>query len=68
MKILGICMLAQFCVIFGLASLIWPERFVSTFDVLMFPWPASTRMIRTSGMMVLGTYLLLVIRFLTVGI
>ena len=58
----------QFCLIFGLASFIWPERFIATFDVLMFPWPASTRMIRTSAVLVLAAYLLLVIRFLSVGI
>lgn len=68
MKILGICAVVQLCLIFGVASLIWPEKFISTFDVLMFPWPASMRMVRTSGVLVLGTYLLLVIRFLSVGI
>jgi hypothetical protein len=37
---------AQLCLIFGMAGLFWPEKLVQIFDVLMFPWPATHRTVR----------------------
>ena len=46
---LGVSLLVQFCLIFGVAGLLWPEKFVAVFDVLMFPWPASFRTVRANS-------------------
>jgi hypothetical protein len=34
------------CLLFGLAGLFWPDKFLRLFDVLMFPFPASYRTVR----------------------
>lgn len=46
MQDLSLPIVAQLCVIFGMAGLFWPEKLVAIFDVLMFPWPASHRTVR----------------------
>jgi len=38
--------MAQFFLAFGLAGLLWPEKFAPVFNVLMFPWPSSHRTVR----------------------
>jgi len=43
---LGLSMIIQASLAFGLAGLFWPEKFMSVFDVLMFPWPSSYRTVR----------------------
>ena len=40
---------AQLCLIFGVAGLFWPEKLVEVFDVLMFPWPATYKLVRTNA-------------------
>lgn len=39
----------QFSLAFGVAGLLWPERLVAVFDVLMFPWPATYRHVRANA-------------------
>lgn len=39
-------LIAQFCFLFGLAGLFWPDKFLGVFDVLMFPFPASYQTVR----------------------
>ena len=39
----------QLSVILGVAGLLWPEKLVSIFDVLMFPWPATHKLVRTNA-------------------
>jgi hypothetical protein len=34
---------------FGVAGLLWPEKLVVVFDVLMFPWQASYRLVRVNA-------------------
>jgi hypothetical protein len=34
---------------FGVAGLLWPERLIAVFDVLMFPWPATYRLVRANA-------------------
>jgi len=46
MRSVEVCVLAQLCLLFGLAGLFWPEKFLGLFDVLMFPFPASYRTVR----------------------
>ena len=39
----------QLSLAFGVAGLLWPERLVTVFDVLMFPWPATHKFVRTNA-------------------
>ena len=48
---------AQLSLAFGLAGLFWPDKLLTLFDVLMFPWPASYRAIRTHGIVSILGYL-----------
>ena len=49
MHALAVSLVVQFALAFGLAGLLWPHKLVPVFDVLLFPWPASHRTIRTSS-------------------
>ena len=61
---LDVFVIANFSLIFGLAGLLWPEKFLPLFDVLMFPWPASFRVIRANSVAAILLSLLLVGRLL----
>lgn len=52
----------QVSLAFGLAGLLWPERLVSVFDVLMFPWPATYKTVRANAV---GAILLSCLLFLS---
>ena len=39
-------LIVQLSLTFGIAGLFWPEKFLPIFEVLMFPWAASLRLIR----------------------
>jgi hypothetical protein len=52
--------LVQLYLAFGLAGMVWPDKFMSLFGVLMFPWPASYRVIRANGLAAITVYLILV--------
>ncbi len=41
--------LVQLSLTFGIAGLFWPEKFLPVFEVLMFPWAASQRLVRAHG-------------------
>ena len=43
-----LCFVVQLGVAFGLAGLLWPEKFMPLFEILMFPWAASCRAIRAT--------------------
>ena len=43
---LGLSLVIQVSLAFGLAGLFWPEKLMPVFDVLMFPWPSSYRTVR----------------------
>jgi hypothetical protein len=66
MHILGLCLVVQFCLAFGVAGLFWPEKIRPLFDVLMFPWAASYRLLRANSIAAIGLSLLLLARLLTV--
>jgi hypothetical protein len=34
---------------FGVAGLFWPEKMVGVFDVLMFPWAATHKLVRANA-------------------
>ena len=67
MNNLGLCLVLQLCLAFGMAGLLWPDRVMPLFDVLMFPWAASYRSIRANSIAALGLSLLLLVTLLTGG-
>jgi hypothetical protein len=66
MNILGLCLVVQLCLVFGVAGLFWPEKIMPLFDVLMFPWAASYRSVRANSIAALGLSALLLARLLTI--
>jgi len=54
MNYLGACLLVQMSLAFGVAGLLWPEKLMPFFDVLMFPWAASYRMVRANSLAAIG--------------
>jgi len=64
MKNLDIILFVQSALAFGVAGLLWPEKFMALFDVLMFPWPASYRTIRLNSLAAIALALLLGARIL----
>jgi hypothetical protein len=59
MNTLELCAGVQLGLAFGLAALLWPNKFIPLFDILMFPWAASCRWIRANGVAAIGLALLL---------
>ncbi|MFZ0735046.1 MAG: hypothetical protein WAM79_22205 [Candidatus Sulfotelmatobacter sp.] len=62
-----LCLVMQACLAFGVAGLVWPEKFMPVYGVLMFPWPASYRAIRANGLVVIGAYLFVMGKIVTTG-
>jgi hypothetical protein len=56
-------LVVQMSLIFGVAGLLWPEKLVAVFDVLMFPWPATYKIVRANAW---GALLLAVVLFAAV--
>jgi hypothetical protein len=65
MNNLGLCLVLQLCLAFGMGGLFWPDKFMPLFDVLMFPWAASYRAIRANSIAAIGLSLLLLVTLLT---
>ena len=55
-------LVVQLSLTFGVAGLLWPERLVAVFDVLMFPWPATHKRVSANA---LGAILLALFLFVT---
>lgn len=68
MENLVFCLIAQLNLVFGVAGLVWPDKLMPLFGVLMFPWPATYRAIRVNGIVAIGAYLLVLGKLLTVGL
>lgn len=47
MSALGLPVIVQLCLAFGMAGLLWPERVKPVFEVLMFPFFPTYRTLRT---------------------
>ena len=60
MQTLVLCLLVQLFLAFGLAGRLWPEKFMSLFGVLMFPWQANDRIIRANGVLSLAVYFVII--------
>lgn len=56
--------IVQLNLVFGVAGLIWPDKFMPLYGVLMFPWPASYRAIRTHGIVAIAGYMVVLAKFL----
>ena len=64
MKNLDIILFVQSALAFGVAGLLWPEKFMALFDILMFPWPASYRTVRVNSIAAIALALLLATRII----
>jgi len=65
---LVLCLFVQLYLAFGVAGLMWPDKLMPLFGVLMYPWPASERVIRANGIAALGAYALVVGKLLIIGV
>jgi hypothetical protein len=52
-------LIVQLSLVFGVAGLLWPEKLVAVFDVLMFPWPATHKLVRVNAWVALCLAVLL---------
>ncbi len=64
MQHMAICVATQLFLIFGLAGLFWPEKFANVFEVLMFPWSSSLRVVRMNSFASLGVAVALALALL----
>jgi hypothetical protein len=56
-----LCAGVQLGLAFGLAALLWPDKFMPLFETLMFPWTASCHWIRANGIAAIGLALLVLV-------
>jgi hypothetical protein len=61
------CLVAQLNLALGVAGLIWPDKLMPLFGLLMFPWPASYRSIRVNGIVAIAAYLLVLGKLFVTG-
>jgi hypothetical protein len=66
MNVLGLCLLVQLSLAFGVAGLFWPEKVRPVFDVLMFPWASSNRLLRANSIAAIAVSILLLARLVVV--
>ncbi|HET7205433.1 MAG TPA: hypothetical protein VFI95_02530 [Terriglobales bacterium] len=59
MQILGFPLVVQLCLMVGIAGLLWPEKVKPVYEVLMFPWFASYRVVRWHSCAAIGVSILL---------
>jgi len=67
MDYLGVCLLVQMSLAFGVAGLLWPDKLMPLFDVLMFPWAASYRVVRANSLAAIGVSLVILAKLVAVG-
>jgi len=48
------CLLVQANLIFGVAGLLWPDKLMPYFAIMMFPWPATERALRVHGIVAIA--------------
>ena len=68
MNYLPVCLLAQLSLAFGVAGLLWPDKLMPLFDVLMFPWVASHRTVRANSLAAIGVSLVILAKLLLIGL
>jgi hypothetical protein len=67
MNYLFACLLVQMSLAFGVAGLLWPDKLMPIFDVLMFPWAASYRIVRANSVAAIGVSLVIFVKLVAVG-
>lgn len=65
MNRLVLSLVVQMSLVFGLAGVLWPEKLVAVFDVLMFPWPATHKLVRANAWAALFLAVLLLFALFT---
>ena len=65
MNHLGIPLFTQISLAIGLAGLLWPQKLMPVFDVLMFPWPSTYRMLRANSIGAIALSILLLVGMMT---
>jgi hypothetical protein len=60
-------LLVQVFLALGVAGLLWPDKLMPLFGILLFPWRASDRLIRAHGVVAIGAYLLVLGKLLVFG-
>jgi hypothetical protein len=68
MNYLGLCLLVQMSLAFGVAGLLWPDKLMPLFEVLMYPWAASYRTVRANSVAAIGVSLLILVKLAVVGL
>lgn len=63
----ALCIVVQLCLAFGMAGLLWPEKFMPIFDILMFPWAATHRTLRANSIGAIGLSLILLVKLSLTG-
>lgn len=53
-------LIVQLNLIFGVSGLLWPDKVMPVFGLLMFPWPASRRAVRLHGIVAVVGYAIVV--------
>jgi hypothetical protein len=67
MNYLGVCLLVQMSLAFGVAGLLWPDKLMPLFDVMMFPWAASYRTVRANSVAAIGISIVLLVKLVAIG-
>jgi len=67
MNYLAVCLVVQLSLAFGVAGLLWPNKLMPLFDVLMFPWAASLRTVRANSLAAIGISLVILAKLLLLG-
>ncbi|GAC1429945.1 MAG: hypothetical protein NVS1B11_09200 [Terriglobales bacterium] len=65
MNHLGMSLIVQLSLAMGLAGILWPEKLMPIFEVLMFPWPSSYRTVRAHSIGAIVLSILLFFSLLT---
>jgi hypothetical protein len=66
MENLIFCIIVQLNLVFGIAGLVWPDKFMRLYGLLMFPWPASHRAIRTHGIVAIAGYVVVLAKLVLI--
>ena len=59
--------IVQLNLVFGVAGLVWPDKLMPTFGLLMFPWRASHRAIRIHGVVAVAGYIAVLTKLAVIG-
>lgn len=64
MTTLDLFFAVQLCLATGIGGLFWPDKFILLFDVLLFPWAATYRVVRIHSLAAIALSALLFLRLL----